>query len=74
MVGWRGARWGRCVQGNNTWHGLEVGECDLVYAVKKEAHGFTRVTQDPEELFGLMLSGVGLPSGPDAFSYDIKPL
>lgn len=62
------------VRGNSTWHGLEVGECDLVYAMKKEAHGFTRVTQDPGELFSLMLPGVGLPCGPDAFGCDIKPL
>lgn len=43
----------------------------MVFAKKKEARGFMRVIQDPEEVFSLVLSGVGLA---DPFVWDIKPL
>lgn len=42
MVGWREAG-GLIRQGNGTRQGLEVGECDLVFAKEKGVSGFMGV-------------------------------
>lgn len=75
MVRRRKVRWGHHVHGNSTWQGMEVGECNLFFAKKKEAHGLMRVIQDPAPVFSLMFPGVGLASCPSCpFGWDIKTL
>lgn len=63
MVGWREAG-GLIRQGNGTRQGLEVGECDLVFAKEKGVCGFMGVICDTEEVLSPVLPEGGLASHP----------